>query len=74
VRDADRLRKEASRLQVAAQDAAGGRVERAKRLEVRAEQCLADAAVLDAVEARLRREQAKVHRNVLHFMQKHARR
>jgi len=60
MRDADRLRKEADRLLADANEAKRqGKSEGAERLELRAAQCLQDAAVLEAPEIRLRAEQAK---------------
>ena len=61
--DIDRLRKEANRLRALAKQAKEhGKWERANRIQVRAQHCLNDAAVLDAVEIRLKAEQAKSHR------------
>ena len=58
--DIDRLRKAANRLRAAAKEAkAHGKSEHANRLQVRAQHCLDDAAVLNAVEIRLKTEQAK---------------
>jgi 5-enolpyruvylshikimate-3-phosphate synthase len=61
--DIDRLRKEANRLRALAKQAKEhGKSEHADRLQVRAQHCLDDAAVLDMVEMRLRAEQAKPRR------------
>ena len=58
--DIDRLRKAANRLRAAAKEAnAHGKSERADRLQVRAQRCLDDVAVLNAVDIRLKTEQAK---------------
>jgi hypothetical protein len=69
--DINRLRKEANRLQAAAKEAKEhGKSEHANRLQVRAQHCLNDAAVLDAVEVRLKAEQAK-HPIISRVMSKH---
>jgi len=58
--DIDRLRKAANRLRAAAKEAkAHGKSEHANRLQVRAQRCLDDVAVLNAVDIRLKTEQAK---------------
>ena len=58
--DIDRLRKAANRLRAAAKEAkAHGKSEHANRLQARAQHCWDDAAVLNAVEIRLKIEQAK---------------